>query len=552
MEGPGLDWDSLPARVEAVIEERIGRLSAEEQEMLAVASVEGEEFHAEVLARVLGLEEGAVIRLLSGALSKRHRLVGATALGEVGAYGHTPLLSRYHFRHYLFQHYLYGRLDEVERAHLHGRVGLALEALYGPLPGPSDLPQLIEYLPRSAYIPDDPLTSPQWAATLQLARHFETAGMTTKALAYLWRAAWRAYQVEGLDQALPYVTQVPAMIATLPDTAERTLLEYWAQSMLAHMYGWSKSFIAPEVRRALMQGYDLAQRLGRPSIVSDALEGLAVHYSMGGEVSAALGYHQRALDILREHDPTLLPSHLGTQYTILLYSGELAQARAWYESFYAPLLETPPRTEGFPYLKSPSDLARVPWLVWALGYPDRALVVGQAILAMAHANEVPLYISSALKDAICFLHQFRREVAPLEQALRELVPLAQRLGRPGVSAQVTLFQGWVQAQRGALGEGERRDRDAAPRPGAVAAAPPGAAPLLEGSPGGGAGPRGAGGGGPGPAGGGAGAGRARRGGLEPAGGLPAQGGAAAAAGRARCRGQGMPPTCHRDRAGAAS
>ena len=452
MEGPGLNWDRLPARVEAVIEERIGRLSAEEQEMLALASVEGEEFHAEVLARVQGRDEETVIRLLSGALSKRHRLVGATGLQEWQG----RQLSRYHFRHYLFQHYLYGRLDEVERAHLHGQVGLALEALYGPLPGPSDLPQLIEYLPQSAYIPDDPLTSPQWAVTLQLARHFEAAGMTTKALAHLWRAAWRAYQVEGLDQALPYVVQIPAMIATLPDTAERALLEYWAQSMLAHMYGWSRSFIAPEVRHALTRAYALAQRMGQPSILSDALEGLAVHHYMRGELRVAQAYHQRALDILREHDPTLLRDHSGTQYVILLYSGELAQARAWYEPFYARLLETPPRIEGFPFLDDPSGLARAPWLVWALGYPDRALVVGQSVLAMAHASEVPLYISSALKDGICFLHQFRREMAPMQQALQELVPLAQRLGRPGVGAHVTLFQGWIQAQRGALGESAAR------------------------------------------------------------------------------------------------
>ncbi|MCK5429485.1 MAG: AAA family ATPase, partial [Anaerolineales bacterium] len=43
VEGPHLDWSVLPARIEGVIEERIGRLEGELRELLAVASVEGED-----------------------------------------------------------------------------------------------------------------------------------------------------------------------------------------------------------------------------------------------------------------------------------------------------------------------------------------------------------------------------------------------------------------------------------------------------------------------------------------------------------------------------
>ena len=55
-EGPTLDWDDLPARVEGVIEERIGRLTHDLREALTVGSVEGERFTAEVVGQgaVLG------------------------------------------------------------------------------------------------------------------------------------------------------------------------------------------------------------------------------------------------------------------------------------------------------------------------------------------------------------------------------------------------------------------------------------------------------------------------------------------------------------------
>ena len=75
VEGPALDWQLLPARVEAVIEERLGRLDEGLHGILAVASVEGETFTPAVVARVQGLGQLQVLRHLSQELGKRHRLV---------------------------------------------------------------------------------------------------------------------------------------------------------------------------------------------------------------------------------------------------------------------------------------------------------------------------------------------------------------------------------------------------------------------------------------------------------------------------------------------
>ena len=134
-EGPALDWGRLPRRVETVIAAHIARLPRDEQELLAVASVEGEEFHAEVAARVLKVDDGQVLASLSGPLSEEHRLVRADSLRRVGE----QRFSRYRFRHHLFQRYLYGRLDPVRRAHLHGEVAGALEALGAVASGAPDL-----------------------------------------------------------------------------------------------------------------------------------------------------------------------------------------------------------------------------------------------------------------------------------------------------------------------------------------------------------------------------------------------------------------------------
>ncbi len=65
IEGPTLDWNSLPARVEGVIEERINRLRDDVQEMLTIASVEGETFTAQVIARLQEITERALITTLT-------------------------------------------------------------------------------------------------------------------------------------------------------------------------------------------------------------------------------------------------------------------------------------------------------------------------------------------------------------------------------------------------------------------------------------------------------------------------------------------------------
>jgi adenylate cyclase len=95
--GGRVEWDTLPARAEAAIAERIDRLPEELREMLAVASVEGEEFTAQTVALVLGLDELHILRTLRRQLAARHRLV--RELGELHLDGQS--LSRYRLSHFL-------------------------------------------------------------------------------------------------------------------------------------------------------------------------------------------------------------------------------------------------------------------------------------------------------------------------------------------------------------------------------------------------------------------------------------------------------------------
>ncbi len=65
----------FPARVEAVIAERISRLPQSLLSILQVACVEGEMFTAEVVGRVRTIDVQDVLRRLSGELDRKHRLI---------------------------------------------------------------------------------------------------------------------------------------------------------------------------------------------------------------------------------------------------------------------------------------------------------------------------------------------------------------------------------------------------------------------------------------------------------------------------------------------
>ncbi len=174
--GTTLDWHTLPARVEAVIAERFGRLDPELRDLLTVASVEGEQFTAQVLAKVQGRDERDVLRTLSQILDRQHHLIQDQ--GEIEIDEH--FLSRYRFSHTLFQHYLYQTLSPGEQRLLHGDIAYQLEQIYQ-----ADLETIL----------------------VQLAHHYLKAGQTDKAVPYLLQAGDKARYLHAHRQAIDFYSQ---------------------------------------------------------------------------------------------------------------------------------------------------------------------------------------------------------------------------------------------------------------------------------------------------------------------------------------------------------
>jgi predicted ATPase/DNA-binding SARP family transcriptional activator len=285
-----VDWAQTPLRVEGVIAERCDRLPTHLRAIVDVACVMGEEFVAEAVARLLGQSEQETVRLLGGALERGHQLVHNVGIERVGG----QRLSRYRFRHSLFQHFLYLALEPAERAYLHEGVGAALETLY-----------------------QDDVD----AIALQLARHFVEAQRTEKAIHYLAQAGQQAIQRHAGQEAVRLFTDALALLRNQPNSQRptRQVLDLTLALAEAH---WKNNQVA-ESLHSYQQAADLATALDAPEALAAAALGYEfVRYRFNLPADAAVRMLSQALALLGDADNILRVKVTGSLVQALLSTGD--------------------------------------------------------------------------------------------------------------------------------------------------------------------------------------------------------------------------------------
>jgi len=372
VEGQTLDWGTLPARVEGAIAERIDRLDEALQEVLAVASVEGEVFTAEVIARVQAVSQRQLVQRLSGELERQQHLMRFQGTRQADG----RRLSRYRFRHLLFQKYLYGHLDAAERSYLHEDVGNALEEMYG------------EQLDSVA---------------VELARHFEPAGYAEKAAGYLLTAGQQALRLSAHQEAIARLTRGLELLAPLPETPERIRLELALQLAMGSTLQASKGYADAATGAAYDRARELCHQLSgapdeAPQLIP-ALMGLGAFYTLRSQWRIGQELYEQVLALAEGvGDPTLLavahwlmgysmsnqgifaPSIPHLEHTIAFYDPEQHHALAYIYGQDAGV----------------SCLSWLTWALWGLGYADQALRRSHEAVALARKINHPFSLAFAL------------------------------------------------------------------------------------------------------------------------------------------------------------
>jgi len=388
MEGPELDWETLPARVEAVIAERIERLPQQLRAALQVASVEGEEFSAEVVARVLGIDERKVVHELSSELDRRHRLVRAQAIARLGE----QRISRYRFRHYMFQKYLYEKLDTVERAYLHEDIGNVMEQLYGD--------QVQETT----------------AIAVQLAWHYQEANIDEKAAYYLHQAGEKAVQLSAYQEGQAHLRRGLAILQNLPESPKRDELELALQLSLGKAVTGMPSL---DWKKAYSRARELCQQLGKTSLLCRVLGELSIYDYVRAEYYRARELEYEALELAQQAgDPLMVAlSHWYLGF-VAFALGEFSTARDHLKqtiAFYDPTKHH----DSLVLLRGSdtgtSALSYEACCLWCLGYPDQASKRSQESLDLANKHGHPFSLADVLFYGGCMFNIMRGDILALKE-----------------------------------------------------------------------------------------------------------------------------------------
>ena len=313
---------AIPATLHDSLMARLDRL-ATVKGLAQLGATLGREFSYELLQAVSPWDEATLQRGL-------HQLVEAEFLYQRGL----PPQATYLFKHALIQDAAYQSLaaehpPAVPSAHCPG-VGGALSRDRAR-PSPSCWP----------------ITTRRRASLAQ-------------AIPYWQRAGQRAIERSANLEAIGHLTKGLEVLATLPDTPERTQQELDLQITLGPALMATKGYAAPEVEQVYARARELCQQVGETPQLFPVLWGLWWFYEVRAELQTARELGEQLLSLAqRQQDPALLlEAHRALGQT-LFWLGELAPARAHLEQGIALYDPQQHRSLAFHYGQDPGVGCRI-------------------------------------------------------------------------------------------------------------------------------------------------------------------------------------------------
>lgn len=409
-----INWKILPSRIEGVIEERIGRLEENLREILTVASVEGQSFTAQIVGRIQQIQERELLKKLSRELEKCHLLVREGTTEKIGK----NWISYYSFSHALFQQYLYGELTDREKVILHGEVAEILEELYA---GQTEL------------------------VSLQLARHFDLAGESEKAVEYLKQNGMRALKVSAYEEALDSFRRALELIKELPENSFRDQQELEIQIPLSTILKAIKGWDSPEVLNVYLRARELCNKTGMNSGLPPVLFGLWAYYLACLELNKSYGIAEECLEIGKksQNPDIILQAHVAMGNT-KYWMGDLEEAYEHMEKVYKLYDENQQKYYLLLYGQDPRVLALMFTSLSSslLGQVSRASQKQIEMLDLAEELSHPFSKAIALQAAAWMDYHMRDPEATLKHA-DMLIELSTEHHFPFYQGIGTMFRGWA-------------------------------------------------------------------------------------------------------------
>src|SRR6516162_9622920 len=246
----------LPESVRSMIQKKVDQLSRADRRLLMAASVQGPEFDAAVVARVLGREAAEVEERLD-VLERVHALV---CLVREQTFPDGTLTLRYGFVHVLYQNALYTSLRPTRKA---AWSLAAAEALLEHHRGQGS------------------------AVAAELALLFESAREFGRAADHFLLAAQNGAEVYAHQEAVELARRGLDLLRQTPDTPERDRRELRLQVALGMQLQVTQGFAAAAAEPTYTRGRELCHRLQDNEELFAVLWGLWLYHKARSELRQA-------------------------------------------------------------------------------------------------------------------------------------------------------------------------------------------------------------------------------------------------------------------------
>jgi predicted ATPase/class 3 adenylate cyclase len=278
------------------------------------------------------------------------------------------------------------------------------------------------------------LTGPQREAAmapeienLRTAWRYWVAERDLEQLDKLVDSLWLLYETRGWYEAtIELTTDLLPLLAEVPSTPERAAQQITLQTSLARALLAAKGY-TEEVEKAYKRALELLEANPDLPQLFPVLRGLSSFYTYRGEFEKGAQVGREILRLAERQDDRgiLVDGHfvLGSSLAFLddLHGGlkhldeALACAQAEQASSRPFRIGNNPRVAG---------LTTSAFILWMLGYPDRALERADGAVALAMELEHPFTMAYALFHT-GFLHLWRREPELVRERARRLLEVAE-------------------------------------------------------------------------------------------------------------------------------
>ena len=394
---------SLPKKVQNVIQARLAQLSPEARELVEIAAVIGRGFSGQLLLLVGQRHEDRFYQQVDELWQRRMITERDTA--------------QFDFSHDRIREAIYATLNPLYRQRLHHRVAKAMKSLYGE--------QLTEM-------------------GSHIAIHYQLAGDFVSAIPHFVYAIQTSLARWSLEEALALVVKALTVVQSLPESEEYLRYRLTLYTLQLETITQYQGYMHPQRPLIIAQISEVSKKLQDQQGYYLAQTKLRHYHSLRAEWVLAREIAEANIALAQQNDN---PDMISEAYIVLarvyFYMGDLLTAKVWYDRGKQIVETVDPTARRFDAGQPPqvNAFTNIAHCYCLLGYLHQADHLRNRAIAIAETSQHPHAMVEGLNFSLILDFMMQNTHAVPSKA-EQIYAIAEKYNLPFYSEMSKLYQGW--------------------------------------------------------------------------------------------------------------